>query len=262
MLPVPQGVAAWYITYLSINRYAPSTVHTYLSAINYVHRLCGGENLSEDFVNRKLLEGVDKSKVHSQKRLAITYSILEGIFDSLQYVIDNPYNVSLYKALFIFMYYSCARVGEVATSNNVTKNTLTYCSIRFDPSLSKVYVIFQNFKHNSANQKHTIPIRSTGTKLCPVGNLQAYLTLRGTAKGPLFATLLGRPVSAKQVWTTLKKALLWVGLDPVDFGTHSFRIGRCSDLAKNGASDAQIRFAGRFHSSAFLKYIRSQVFSQ
>ncbi len=87
-----------------------------------------------------------------------------------------------------------------------------------------------------------------------------WLQIRGVDQGPLFRDVLGRPILASRVSAILKKALSQAGLDPTSFGTHSFRIGRCSDLAKGGASEAQIRFLGRFHSDAFLKYVRPQVF--
>ena len=55
---------------------------------------------------------------------------------------------------------------------------------------------------------------------------------------------------------TLKSAVQFCGQDPRRFDTHSFRIGRASQLAADNASDLTIRATGRWKSNAFLEYIR------
>ena len=46
------------------------------------------------------------------------------------------------------------------------------------------------------------------------------------------------------------------GLGPAGYNIHSLRVGKATDLALGGASDAVIRESGRWASNAFLKYLR------
>ena len=53
-----------------------------------------------------------------------------------------------------------------------------------------------------------------------------------------------------------KSLLEKANFNPAHFNTHSFRIGKASDMAKAGASKTQIALAGRWRSNAYLKYIK------
>ena len=44
-----------------------------------------------------------------------------------------------------------------------------------------------------------------------------------------------------------------------DFNTHSFRMGKATDMHNRGYSDAQIAKAGRWASNAFMRYIKPNV---
>ncbi len=67
-----------------------------------------------------------------------------------------------------------------------------------------------------------------------------------------------RPVMARQVAKAIKDVLELLGEASTGYSTHSFRIGRATEEAVKGASDAQIRDLGRWKSSAFLSYIRPE----
>ena len=58
----------------------------------------------------------------------------------------------------------------------------------------------------------------------------------------------------------LKDLVAAVGENPEDFNTHSLRVGRATDLALAGTSDAIIRQTGRWKSNAYLAYVRFDLF--
>ena len=263
VLPISEDTAAMFITYLSFKGYAPSTVHSYISALGHINQLKKGQNFSQSIKCRKLLDGLDKSRPPSRARDPITLEILHKLIDSTSFVIQDSYTSSLYKALYASMFYLCTRVGKVANSHGNTKNILQLSDIQLvTPKSSASYfrVSFSNFKHNKTAKSHSIPLKPSLTHYCPVRLLQKYLGIRGQAPGPLFRLKTGQSVHSTQFSHTLTKSLKWAGLDPQNFGTHSFRIGRCSQLAKDGASEPYIRFMGRWHSDAFLAYVRPSVF--
>jgi hypothetical protein len=63
-----------------------------------------------------------------------------------------------------------------------------------------------------------------------------------------------------KMYFTLHGALSFVGLSPMKYKGHSFRIGAATWAMQLGKSDAQIRSSGCWHSNAFLKYIRPDYF--
>ena len=58
---------------------------------------------------------------------------------------------------------------------------------------------------------------------------------------------------------TLAKVLKLVGLNPTEYNTHSFRVGRATDMFKQGYREAQVCMAGRWNSKADKKYIKPQI---
>ena len=94
---------------------------------------------------------------------------------------------------------------------------------------------------------------------CPVHWLKQFLSYRGPYGKNLFQHRDGTSVTRDQVMTVLRKALTFLGVDSTKYGTHSFRIGRCTDLAMAGFSDAQLRQMGRWRSDAFRLYIRNDL---
>ena len=64
------------------------------------------------------------------------------------------------------------------------------------------------------------------------------------------------PVTASQARAVLKKSLLTIGLDCTNYGMHSLRIGRATDLIKYNYSVEEVQRMGRWKSNAVFKYIR------
>ena len=96
----------------------------------------------------------------------------------------------------------------------------------------------------------------TGEMYCPVHALSEYMSYRGKNPGPLFLWR-GKPLSRKDFVSSLKLLLSIAGIPNERFNSHSFRIVAATSCAAKGASDAQIRQLGRWHSDAFKRYIRS-----
>lgn len=65
----------------------------------------------------------------------------------------------------------------------------------------------------------------TGTTLCPVSSVLAYLAIRPQTQGPLFIFENGAPLSKQVLVSHLRQALLQLGEDDKKFTGHSFRIG-------------------------------------
>lgn len=60
----------------------------------------------------------------------------------------------------------------------------------------------------------------TGSAICPVLTLAAYLAAHGQQLGPFFF-IEGRPLTRKVFVSKVRKAFSEVGLDPLKFARHS-----------------------------------------
>ena len=66
----------------------------------------------------------------------------------------------------------------------------------------------------------------------------------------------GSPLTRSQFTGVLAKAIRCLGLPTQVYTSHSFRIGRASDLASKGLSNETIKQLGRWKSDAVERYIR------
>ena len=90
----------------------------------------------------------------------------------------------------------------------------------------------------------------TGTPLCPVAAVLAYLSICPSTPGPLFIFHDGIPLSRTQLISHLRDALLQVGANFINFSGHSFRIGAGPTAAVAGFSNSLIQKLDRWQSTA------------
>ena len=79
----------------------------------------------------------------------------------------------------------------------------------------------------------------------------------GGGGGPFFRFANGAPLTKVRFTDRVRAILQDAGLPYNHFAGHSFRIGAATAAANAGLEDSTIRTLGRWHSSAFLTYIRT-----
>ncbi|KAI8484564.1 hypothetical protein Bbelb_376710 [Branchiostoma belcheri] len=257
--PVSTNLLAQFIGFLHNEGFAPPTISSKLSAISFVHKLLELPDPAQSFFIQKLLHATRKSHPPDNRR-PITPSILKSLIDSLPEVYAPAYDRQLYKAMFLFTFYSLARVGEVTVTGSA-HHTLQLSDVNLQgtshQTVPPLLITFRTYKHSSTKRPVTVSIvPHPGSSYCPVANLKSYLSLRGECAGCLFLLSDGRPVSSDHFSNTLRKCLERAHLDPQAYTAHSFRIGAATHAASSGASDAQLRALGRWSSDAFKSYIR------
>lgn len=230
--------------------------HSHLSAIAAVHSLHGCADPTKTFVVNKVMKGIANIQPgSSQKLLPINKPLLHNMLSALPHVVTG-YDVVMYKSLFLFSYYCCTRASETTVCNK-SKHTLQLQDITLltPPHTPQIKVQFKSSKHCSSP---TSLVLSGQQQLepCPLLALLEFMLIRGSTDGPLFLRDNGSPVTRHFFSKIIKRCLNFLSLDPKPYNTHSFRIGRTTDLAAYGAPPSVIKLAGRWHSSAFEKYIR------
>lgn len=257
-LPLPVSTIAVYISFLFAQGKSPKTISTYLSAISFLHKVHCLPDPTKAFLIQKLVAGAYKLKPTTDLRLPITKPILQSLVSALESTLHG-YNRSLFQAMFVFAFYTYARIGELTVATSNSPYTLSLQDVSFTSikqQLSQVRVTFRHFKHNTKGQPHNISFRRTQSKYCPVMLLAGYLRKRGAKEGALFCDPSGAPVLRHAFDSILREALSFCGLAGKCYKGHSFRIGKASSDAEMGVPDSIIRLRGRWKSDAFKKYIR------
>ena len=154
------------------------------------------------------------------------------------------------------------RIGELTES----PHTLKACDIHTGDNKNKVMLVLYTSKTHGRNmQPQKIKItenplyKGQQRRFCPFAAISHYLKLRGDYENTdenLFIFRDGSPVRAQHVRAELKGAMKALGLDQNLYDTHSFRIGRATDLFKMGKTLEEIKKVGRWKSNAVYKYLR------
>ena len=187
-------------------------------------------------------------------RLPVSPQILAKLLQALPQTTSSVYDVRLFGAMFTLCFHAFLRIGEVTYSAAGPVHTLLLSSL--SPVTPKGFTVtLHSYKHSQGRAHHIHVAPSVGSVPCAVTHMHQYLMLRGSNQGCLFLAASGSPVSGAQFNQALKAALVFCDL-PSDIKSHSFRIGAATYAAEIGLSDSKIRSLGRWHSNAFLRYIR------
>jgi len=255
--PVPESHLLLFISFLSIEDYAPSTISTHIAALSFVHNANGWVNSTESFLVRKLKEGCRRTNTSHDFRLPITPPLLGRLISILPVICKSYYEAQLFSSAFLLAFYGFLRVGEFAktTSNRDLSKLISLNDVRI--SNAGIHLTIRYSKTDQRGLTSVLQITgSSQPKLCPVKALSAYLESRPCVPGPLFIHFNGEVISANQFSYVLKEGIKLVGLCPKSFGSHSFRIGAATAAAINGVSEELIKLWGRWRSSCYRRYIR------
>ena len=269
---------ALYCAYLiCIRGLKSSTVRSYVSAIKAVLRKDGYE-WSDDKVLLSTLTKSCKLKNDTVKtRLPIQQGLLDLIlFDIRRKFETQPYLEAMYITAYLFAYYGLMRVGEIADSQHSVKAKnvhesksknkiliILYTSKThgIDKNPQKIKLIGKNYLEvlDITNKQFSSKGQKMG-KFCPVEWARKYITMRGPRLHDdenLFRFSDGSNIQAHHLRELLRSTIKSFGLDPSLYDTHSFRIGRATDLFKQNTSVDNIKHLGRWKSNAVYKYLRN-----
>ena len=102
-----------------------------------------------------------------------------------------------------------------------------------------------------------IVLGRTDSLLCPVSALLRYIEARGDRPGPFFLNAEKGVITKPWFVGQFRDILRNIGLPQHQYAGHSFRIGAATTAALAGVDDSMIQTLGRWHSAAFLQYIRT-----
>ena len=195
-------------------------------------------------------------------RLPITPEILHCLFITWsQWSQEDRHDAAMLWAASCMGFFGFMRAGEFTCPSLQAYTPAMLCpadvSVDSHHAPSVVHVHLRLSKNDPFGVGVTVHLGRTGRLICPVAAILDYLVRRGMSPGPLFLFRDGSPLSRERLVQHVRQALAPHGLDSPQLTGHSFRIGAATTAAQVGLEDSMIQTLGRWHSSAYLRYIRT-----
>ncbi len=246
-----------YIEYLFLKGLKCNSIKVHLSAIAHGLKVRDIPDFTKTYLVTVMLRGAKNIRPMAGIRIPLDEFAVTRIIMFLERHVSDIYLCTLYCTVFSLAYHMCLRVSEYAVcphSDHTLWNTDLH-RINFPNGDNGYRVKFRSFKHCPSTFPDFLLTRSHNFIVCPVKWLNVYLAIRPKFNGPLFVDNYG-PITPKLVNENLQKCVEGLGWDSSRVQSHSLRIGRATDWAKQGYSAIQIKAKGRWYSDAYLKYIK------
>ncbi|XP_075039042.1 uncharacterized protein LOC142099473 isoform X1 [Mixophyes fleayi] len=228
-----------------------------LAGISFTAKLNNAQDPTKSFIITKALKGWSRIQpITSDTRRPIDGQILARLMAALRYLATDDYEALLFGLAFSMAYHGAFRVSElVARSKNDIGGALLFRNVILQTNVIRCKIV--KSKTDQIGRGHWLAMtEQQGTSICPVKLANQFAKIRPPGEGLWLSHSDNTPVTKFQFSALLKRALGEVGLNPVEYGTHSFRIGAATAAAARGASVNEIQALGRWKSQAYKKYIR------
>ncbi|XP_075068922.1 uncharacterized protein LOC142158646 [Mixophyes fleayi] len=228
-----------------------------LAGISFTARLNSAQDPTKSFLITKALKGWSRTQpTNNDTRRPIDGQILARLIEVLRNLATDNYEALLFGLAFSMAYHGAFRVSElVARSKNDMGGALLFRNVILQTNVIRCKIV--KSKTDQLGRGHGLAItEQQETFICPVKLANQFAKIRPPGEGLWLSHLDNTPVTKFQFSALLKRALGEVDLNPVEYGTHSFRIGAATAAAARGASVNEIQALGRWKSQAYKKYIR------
>ena len=264
--PAPCGHVVAFISALSLEGKAPSTIISYIAGVAYMHKVNNWQGPTKSFIIQKLIEGSKRLNGRPDGRAPLTLNVLVDVLNTLHKVCSSTYETLLFRSAFSLTFFGFLRVGELTTWNraDTSGRAIAISDIALagaGEGASHVRIRFS--KTDQRGRSTTITInRGASSQLCPINALEKFLDVRPVSSGLLFIHMDKSPLTRFQFQSVLSSTLAQAGYPAERFKTHSFRIGAATTVAMCGFDSDSIKVLGRWRSNAFRVYIRPEELCQ
>ena len=254
----------YYCTYLvKYVKVQSATVKSYISAIKAKLAADGYNWNNQLILFKSLISACRDMNDVTDDRLPIQRQLLEAMLFELNRMFIHNNNrlflITLYRTAFLILYYGLMRIGEITEGPHVLKAAHVHAA---ENKKQYLLLLYSSKTHGKGDRPQKICISLDpihGIAYCPVEEIKKYISLRPPYKNETEQFLVfssGAAVKPADVRKILKLILSRLGLNTNNYDTHSFRIGRATDLFKQGVEVETIKKHGRWESDAVFQYLR------
>lgn len=172
-------------------------------------------------------------------------------------VCSSPFEVSLFQTCISLAFFGSLRIGELVSPSQSRVGGLVFEDVLLSNGALRIRI--QRSKTNVFGRGVWLPIQAVNGEVCPVRAVSNYLSIHPSAPLPFCIHYDDSPVTRFQYISVFRRCLSAVGLQPNEFGSHSFRIGAATKAARAAFSEEQVQRIGRWKSSCYASYIRPEL---
>lgn len=265
--PLSEQLLCSFATYLADQGLAPQTGKSYLSALRNMQISLGlpdPRDASSLPILKRVQAGISRTRLLKRTPPKVRLPITAHLMEKMQIALaksQRPDRVMLW-AVACSAFFGFFRLGELlpgsARAFDAAVN-LAWGDVAVDshenPTMVQVHL--RRSKCDQFGAGADVILGSTGRGLCPVKAILRYIDSRGHQPGAFFVDASHRPVAKPWFVEQIRAILESVGAPQHQYAGHSFRIGAATTAAVAGVEDSTICTLGRWHSTAFLQYIRT-----
>ena len=141
-LPASPYLVRCFCQALSTQGRAPSTIRGYLTSFAGVHKAACFPDPTAHYVTRRLIKGLVLAHCSVDDRDPLSEQDLMSIIHALRHVGCSSYNMSLFRATFVLMFFGFLRISEVTKH----RHNLQYNQCTVTSACAKL--TFQSYKHS------------------------------------------------------------------------------------------------------------------
>lgn len=266
-LPVSQSLLCKYVSYLANQNLKHGTIKVYLSAVRHLQIKYG---MNDPFAQAAwpqldlVMRGIKRVEAEKsggkRERLPISPCLLKKLKD-IWSPHSKEHDTKMIWAACCLCFFAFLRAGEMTVPSDQAYDASVHLSIQDiavddskNPSVLRIRI--KQSKTDPFRRGVDLYVGKTGSQLCPVTSMLAYLCSRGMAAGPLFSFKDGRVLTRQRFVEAVRDGLQKCGIDATKYAGHSFRIGAATTAAAKGVEDALIKTLGRWESLAYLQYVK------
>lgn len=257
--PISRAAQVTFVAWcVEIEKLAPSTVRTYLSALGKVSAIKSGTTMQVDELSNLILKGAENTRT-KKKKVAMNLHSMARLRERIVRSKHNAAVKDLLWAVATVALHGCFRCGELLQSVKKGSKEPSGGLLLKDVARKTVVVkgrevvlyelTVKDPKEKKGGGDVVVEIFSLGAETCAVTALERHLARLGkNPKNPaLFQFPEGNSLTKQQFHRLLRKLLLDLpGYE--DVGTHSFRRALPSLMARAGFSQSDIMRQGRWSS--------------
>ena len=264
--PVTEHLLCCFAAFLADQGLAPQTGKSYLSAVRSMQISLGLPDPREHSslpILKRVQAGICRAKLLRGTPPRIRLPITTPVLSQIRRILDtssNPRRVVLW-AIACTAFFGFFRLGELLMDVKDAFNpavNLAWGDVAVDnnenPQMIRIHL--KKSKCDQFGAGSDTIVGRTGSTLCPVAAILSFIAFRGDSPGPFFIDSDKRAFTKSQFISEIRSILNMVGLPQHHYAGHSFRIGAATSAALAGVEDSTIQALGRWHSAAFLQYIR------
>ena len=199
-----------------------------------------------------------------QRRLPITFDILQNICSTLRNGIFSPFLNVMLEAAFTVAFFGFLRCGEFTCRNVFDPNiNLNMDDVTINETSTNIKLHLKTSKTDPFRRGVVVNLFRTGHSICPVTAVLNYLkTIPCQIKRKqqsFFLTGQMQPLTRQFFLEQLQTVLGYLGLNHCRFSGHSFRAGAATSCSAAGIEDHLIQTMGRWSSNCYIRYIHTPL---